>query len=120
MDCTATGVRQVEANSDFIVSLREMVGLISKVEYAGTFSGGDKVAYLSGKDIGMGKYILPMIKLTDCKISNYCKCIQDDNGNILPEYEEKLGVINTRRVVKASYSDDSVKNIAAAFRDLYS
>ena len=119
LDCTKLGEKTVSANSEFIVNLREMVELISRVEYAGEFTGDGITAYLSAKDILKAGYMFPMIKVRDKLISEYCVAIQDSDNNMLPEYQDKFGVINTRVTVNRHYSSDSVRDIAAAFRDLY-
>lgn len=125
LDCEETGLTTVEKGNTFVITLMELLQLITRVEYAGKIAGlfDDSWLRLACKPVKekTGRvYMFPTFIGEGFKLSDKEVYIQDEDGNILPELEEKFGVISTREDKVAEINDEEARDIAAAFRVQYS
>jgi hypothetical protein len=120
---------------EIVLNLVETATFMSRVEFAGKFTGGDKPVVLRAsfkkKDL---ENVTPNLKLLSPngsikegaeEIATYTvEGSRHTNGVIKPEYAEKFGVLLEKRTggrgkTAAPKKGESTANIAAAFRDMY-
>lgn len=128
--------RQVAAGEEFHMNLVETAMLISKVEYAGRFSGEGTQVALSVKVANDRPEPLPiLLKVGPGSIKENMELIADMVGGdgdknrgtaqVKPEYAETFGALYTRRSMQkksagaAKKAGEAQADIAAAFRAYY-
>ena len=123
---------------EIVLNLVETGMFISKLEFAGQFTGGDKPVSITAKIAANREEPLPVLRLTDPKGSiktsmDYIAVMQGaDEANgvkgtpvVKPEYADKFAVLFTKKTAtrggsaKAKEKGETSANIAAAFRALY-
>ena len=121
--------RTVKAGETFGLNIVETGILISKPEFAGTFSGGDRKVFISAKASKDRDEMLPILmQRDDGSIKEGAEHIADlsadkKTATVKPEYEASFANIYYKKAVVrdksgAKKSESSV-NIAAAFYDFY-
>lgn len=135
IDVEAPTERQVKAGEVFALNLVETAQLISRIEYAGKFSGEDNVVVLSAKSSKDRTEPLPVLtKQGAGSIKVGMELIAEMQGAgegvkgtpvIKDEFKDTLGNLYAKkRIVKGSKSanrkaGEGQADIAAAFRNLY-
>lgn len=127
--------RPVKAGEVFALNLAETAQLISRIEYAGKFSGEDNVVVLSVKASKSRETLLPIlskqgtgsIKSNMELIAEMQGATADSKGTpvLKPEYQDSFGNLYARKTAhkgtgaKKSKAGEGQADIAAAFRNLY-
>lgn len=117
--------KQVAAGEVFALNAMETAALISRSEYAGKFSGGNKEVTLSAKFSNDRPDPLPILKAAEGSIKQVMVEVADmvDGKPVVKDqYAEKFAVLFKRKSTnkvgssRAAKSGEAEKNIAAAFR----
>lgn len=125
--------RQVKAGETFHLTIYETAMLISRIEYAGKFSGEGDAVVLSAKSSKNRPTPLPILKKAASQgsiksnIKLVADMIGDANGGkgtpkVKEEYAEKFAVIFQRKTVtrdgvnKVAKTGEAAADLAAAFR----
>ena len=125
--------RQVKAGETFHLTIYETAMLISKIEYAGKFSGEGDAVVLSAKSSKNRPTPLPILKkaASSGSIKSNIELVADMQGDanggkgtpiVKEEYKEKFAVIFARKkvdkegVVKQQRTGEAAADLAAAFR----
>lgn len=137
LDVEEATERQVAAGEEFSLNIVETAMLISKVEYAGRFSGEGTQVALSVKTSNDREEPLPILnKVGAGSIKENMELIADMVGGdgteknrgtaqVKPEYAETFGALYTRRSLTkksagaAKKAGEGQADIAAAFRAYY-
>lgn len=126
----AQGTKHVAAGTVFALNIMETAELISRVEYAGWFTGGDKKVFLSvvfGKSDDKPH---PVLKMADGNgsIKSNMTMIADmvgDKPELKPEFKEAFEKYYQKKIrvakpgAKTRVAGEDAKNLAAAFRTMY-
>ena len=121
---------------EIVLNLVETGMFISKLEFAGQFTGGDKPVSLTAKMSQGRPDPLPTLRLTDPKgsikvgMDEIATMVGDENGGkgkpqIKDEYRDKFAVIYTKRSAgrkgtgAAKKKGETSADIAAAFRQYF-
>lgn len=132
------GITEVQAPAgEIVLNLVETGAFISKLEFAGQFTGGEKPVSITAKMSRNRTEPLPTLRLTDPKgsikvgmdeIATVVGADAEGKGGtpqIKPEYAEKFSVLYEKRSAgrkkggSAKSKGETSANIAAAFRQLY-
>lgn len=135
IDVEAATERTVKAGEVFALNLVETAQLISRIEYAGKFSGEDDVVVISAKSSKDRQDPLPIlskqgtgsIKANMELIAEMQGATADSKGTpvIKDEFKDTLGNLYAKKRVskatgtKAKKAGEGQADIAAAFRNLY-
>ena len=134
-DCEPATEVQAPAGEVFL-NIVETGIFISRLEFAGQFTGGDKPVSLQAKVSGNREHPMPVLHLNNSagSIKVGMELVgqvasTDDKGKAtsykaFPQYEEKFGKLFMKRRVQKGATPDKKKgettaDIAAAFRQLY-
>lgn len=135
MDVEAPTEKQVKAGEEFSLNLAETGMLISRVEYAGRFTGEGTGVYLTAKGAADRPTPNPILNKTGTgSIKENMVFVADMVGagdgkkgtpKIKPEYEANFGGLYTRRSIggkstAAKKEGANQADLAAAFRSFYS
>lgn len=126
----AQGTKHVAAGTVFALNIMETAELISRVEYAGWFTGGDKKVFLSvvfGKSDDKPHPVLKIANGNGSIKSNMTMIsdIVDDKPVLKPEFQESYANYYKKRDrvskpdSKTRVAGEDAKNLAAAFRTMF-
>ena len=115
------------------LNLLETGAFISRFEFAGSFTGGERPVYLSAKSSKDREEPLPILHRLDGGsvkdnlelIGKFDKSANPVIRECFPQYQEKFGVLFKRKRASRTggaaprVKGERTKNIAAAFRNLY-